>query len=151
MVFSFHWLVVVMITTLYVVDPCGIFVHIHLVVCFTVELLCSLGSVHSKFCPTMLSADHTVQWLCVMRPVQSNSVGSGKSDAITAILMISISCLYDTKKTSFRGLILLNQNDVYILNSLPLVLYICISESVQHWFRWWLVAFSASSHCLNQC
>ena len=32
----------------------------------------------------------------------------------------------------------------------PLVPHICISESGQHWFRWWLVAYSAPSHYLNQ-
>ena len=29
--------------------------------------------------------------------------------------------------------------------------HICISESGQHWFRWWLVTYSAPSHYLNQC
>ena len=29
--------------------------------------------------------------------------------------------------------------------------HICVSESGQHWFRQWLVAFSAPSHYLNQC
>ena len=29
------------------------------------------------------------------------------------------------------------------LPTLPLVPHICISESDQHWFRWWLVAYSA--------
>ena len=28
---------------------------------------------------------------------------------------------------------------------------ICVSELGQHWFRYWLVACSASSHCLNKC
>ena len=27
----------------------------------------------------------------------------------------------------------------------------CVSELSQHWFRWWLVAWSAPSHYLNQC
>ena len=27
---------------------------------------------------------------------------------------------------------------------------ICVSELVQHWYRWWLVAYSASSYYLNQ-
>ena len=34
---------------------------------------------------------------------------------------------------------------------LPLVPHICVSVSGQHWFRYWLVAYSASSHYLNQC
>ena len=34
---------------------------------------------------------------------------------------------------------------------LPLVPHICISESGQHWFIWWLVAYSTTSHYLNQC
>ena len=34
---------------------------------------------------------------------------------------------------------------------LPLVPHICISKSGQHWFRHWLVAYSAPSHYLNQC
>ena len=33
----------------------------------------------------------------------------------------------------------------------PLVPHICVSESDQHWFRQWLVAYSAPSHYLNQC
>ena len=28
--------------------------------------------------------------------------------------------------------------------------HICVRESGQHWFSWWLAAYSASSHCLNQ-
>ena len=38
-----------------------------------------------------------------------------------------------------------------LLTHLPLVPHICVSEWVQHWFRKWLVAFSAPSHYLNQC
>ena len=37
------------------------------------------------------------------------------------------------------------------LTNLPVVTHICISESGQHWLREWLVAYSAPSHCLNQC
>ena len=44
-----------------------------------------------------------------------------------------------------RG-ILLSQ---WILTHLPLVPHICVSESDQHWFRKWLVAYSAPSHYLN--
>ena len=33
----------------------------------------------------------------------------------------------------------------------PLMPHICISEVGHHWFRQWLVACSAPSHCLNQC
>ena len=29
--------------------------------------------------------------------------------------------------------------------------HICVSEQGQHWFRLWLVAYSAPSHYLNQC
>ena len=29
--------------------------------------------------------------------------------------------------------------------------HICVSELDQLWFRWWLVAYSAPSHYLNQC
>ena len=29
--------------------------------------------------------------------------------------------------------------------------YICLSEQDHHWFRWWLVAWPAPSHYLNQC
>ena len=32
----------------------------------------------------------------------------------------------------------------------PLVPFVCVSESSQHWFRWWLFAFQAPSHYLNQ-
>ena len=31
------------------------------------------------------------------------------------------------------------------------VTHICVVELGHHWFRWWLVACSASSHYLNQC
>ena len=34
---------------------------------------------------------------------------------------------------------------------LPLMPHPCVSELSQHWFRWWLVAWSAPSHYLNQC
>ena len=34
---------------------------------------------------------------------------------------------------------------------LPLVSHICVSELGQHWFKWWLVAYSAPSHYLSQC
>ena len=37
------------------------------------------------------------------------------------------------------------------LTHLPLVQHICVSQSGQHCFRLWLVAYSAPSHCLNQC
>ena len=37
------------------------------------------------------------------------------------------------------------------LTHLPLVPHICVNESGQYWFRWWLVAYSAPSHYLNQC
>ena len=33
----------------------------------------------------------------------------------------------------------------------PIGPHICVSESGQHWFRWWRVAYSAPSHYLNQC
>ena len=39
----------------------------------------------------------------------------------------------------------------YPLTHLPLVPHICVGELGQHWFRWWLVAWSAPSHYLNQC
>ena len=39
----------------------------------------------------------------------------------------------------------------WIKTHLPLVPHICVNESGQHWFRWWLVAYSAPSHYLNQC
>ena len=34
---------------------------------------------------------------------------------------------------------------------LPLVPHIGVSESGQHWFRWWLVAYSVSRHYLKHC
>ena len=37
------------------------------------------------------------------------------------------------------------------LTHLPLVPHTCVSEEDQHWFRKWLVAYSAPSHYLNQC
>ena len=39
----------------------------------------------------------------------------------------------------------------YILTHLLLVPHICIRELGQHWLSQWLVAYSAPSHCLNQC
>ena len=42
-------------------------------------------------------------------------------------------------------------NFLRLLTHLPLVPHICISELGQHWFRKWLVAYSAPSHYLNQC
>ena len=40
---------------------------------------------------------------------------------------------------------------VSLKTHLPLVPHICTSGSGQHWFRKWLVAWSAPSHYLNQC
>ena len=40
---------------------------------------------------------------------------------------------------------------VSCFNHLPLVPHIWVSELVQHWFGWWLVAYSAPGHCLGQC
>ena len=40
---------------------------------------------------------------------------------------------------------------IYKLTHLLLVPHICVSESGQHWLRWWVVAYSAPSHYLNQC
>ena len=37
------------------------------------------------------------------------------------------------------------------LTNLPLVPHKCVSEWSPHWYRYWLVAGSASSHYLNQC
>ena len=37
------------------------------------------------------------------------------------------------------------------LTHLPLVPHACVSESGQHWFRYWLFAYSLPSHYLNQC
>ena len=37
------------------------------------------------------------------------------------------------------------------LTHFPLVPHICINGSGQHWFRSWLVSYSAPSHDLNQC
>ena len=37
------------------------------------------------------------------------------------------------------------------LTHLPILPHIWVSESGQHWFRWWLVAYWSPSHHLNQC
>ena len=34
---------------------------------------------------------------------------------------------------------------------LPLVPHICVSDSGQRWFKWWLVVYSAPTHYLKQC
>ena len=34
---------------------------------------------------------------------------------------------------------------------LPLAPHICVSELVEHWFREWLLSYSAPSHYLNLC
>ena len=39
----------------------------------------------------------------------------------------------------------------YKLTDSPLLPHVYVSESGQHWFRQWLVAYSAPSHYLNQC
>ena len=44
-----------------------------------------------------------------------------------------------------------SQSITHWLTYLPLVPHICVSESGQHWFRQWLVTYSAPSHYLNQC
>ena len=47
----------------------------------------------------------------------------------------------------------MNQPWVYAnrLTHFPLVPHICVSEMGRHWFRYWLVAYSAPSHYLKQC
>ena len=40
---------------------------------------------------------------------------------------------------------------ICVLTHLPLVPHICVSELGHHWFRYWLVACSVSSHYLNRC
>ena len=40
---------------------------------------------------------------------------------------------------------------VFCFNHLLLVSHICVSESSQHCFGWWLVAYSAPDHCSGQC
>ena len=40
---------------------------------------------------------------------------------------------------------------VFCFNHLLLVSHICVSESGQHWFGWWLIAYSAPGHCSGQC
>ena len=40
---------------------------------------------------------------------------------------------------------------VFCFYHLLLVSHICVSESGQHWFGWWLVAYSAPGHCSGQC
>ena len=39
---------------------------------------------------------------------------------------------------------------VFCFYHLLLVSHICVSESGQHWFEWWLVAYSAPGHCSGQ-
>ena len=52
----------------------------------------------------------------------------------------------------FRNLVLPCVVDFRLcLTHFPLVTHIWVSESGQHWFRQWLVAYSAPSHYLNQC
>ena len=34
---------------------------------------------------------------------------------------------------------------------LPLALHVSVGESNQHWFKWWLVAYSSPTHYLEQC
>ena len=38
-----------------------------------------------------------------------------------------------------------------LITHLPLVPHICFGKLGRHWFRYWLVAFSAPSHYLKQC
>ena len=41
--------------------------------------------------------------------------------------------------------------DFAVNSYVPLVPHICVSESGQHWFRQWLLAYSVPTHYLNQC
>ena len=55
------------------------------------------------------------------------------------------------KPLSKRGIPRENENWIKILaHPPPLVLHICIRESDEHCFRYWLVAYSAPSHYLNE-
>ena len=46
---------------------------------------------------------------------------------------------------------LANHNRYASLTPLPLVSHICVSESGQLWFTWWLDAYSGPRQYLNQC
>ena len=54
----------------------------------------------------------------------------------------------DLKMSSANGHFV--QHSFYQLTHLLLVSHICVTESGQHWFRKWLVAYSAPSHYPNQ-
>ena len=62
-------------------------------------------------------------------------------DSVTAV-MYAISCYIGS---------CYNGSWLYLLTHLPIVPHICISESGQHWFKFWLVTYRAPSHYLNQC
>ena len=71
-----------------------------------------------------------------------------KNQSINVKLNNHLSSNTDDKHGKFQS----NPTNVNpYLTASPLVLHICISESDQHWFRQWLVAYSAPNHYLNQC
>ena len=60
-------------------------------------------------------------------------------------------CLMSHWQSDSHLLGLCSSLDFSQLTHLPLVPHICISEWDQHWFRQWLVVYSAPSHYLYQC
>ena len=62
--------------------------------------------------------------------------------------------LYHTNRKCNYVVMFRNINSTWLglmlLTHLPLVPHICVSESGQHWFRWWLVTYSTPSYYLNQ-
>ena len=62
-------------------------------------------------------------------------------ETLPVLLAFCEGTLLMTDEFPYRGLV----------NSSPLVLHLCVHELGRHWFRQWLVAYSAPSHYLNQC
>ena len=101
--------------------------------------------------------------------MDSNASHNVVSFSITCNLQLKsyadmqIGCLSNAKRIYHNGLYP-NANNLLIsvcvcvcvravlnLTHLPLVPHIRVSESGQHRFRWWFVAYSAPYHYLNQC
>ena len=98
--------------------------------CYSSPILISFRTI------TLNAADQRMR-LCSLEDVQDVIL---ESDVIQLILPA-----HCTVRLSIR------ESDLLPLIHWGRMTHICVSILDHHWFRWWLVAYSARSHYLNQC
>ena len=109
----------------------------------------------SKICfaliMNLLSKWTTTSWNMLMDNKFEEQILTGSATGnscyhISTSHALNISCSFDPSVCLIESRCMVTS-----LTHLPLVPHICVSGSVQHWFRQRLVAYSAPSHYLNQC